>query len=80
MTAAWFGPKGFASIAYAILVLQSGLPSAKLLFDAIALTVTASICLHSSTDTLVASWLGDHAERPEPAEGRQPHRQAVQRR
>jgi NhaP-type Na+/H+ or K+/H+ antiporter len=52
--AAWFGPKGFASVVYGLLVLGSGLPRGDQLFHLIALVVVASIIAHSSTDVLVA--------------------------
>jgi NhaP-type Na+/H+ or K+/H+ antiporter len=52
--AAWFGPKGFASVVYGLLVLQSGAPQAVPAFDLIAVTITLSIVLHSSTDVPVA--------------------------
>lgn len=52
--AAWFGPKGFASVVYGLLVVRSGAPLAGEMFHLIALVVAASIVLHSSTDVLVA--------------------------
>ena len=39
LTAAWFGPKGFASVVYGLLVLQAGIPSGEKLFDLIAVTI-----------------------------------------
>jgi len=57
LTAAWFGPKGFASVVYGLLVLQAGLPNGELLFDLIAVTIAMSIMLHSSTDVPVAHML-----------------------
>ena len=56
VTAAWFGPKGFASVAYALLVLRSGMPEAHHVFHVLALVVVLSILAHSSTDVLVARW------------------------
>jgi NhaP-type Na+/H+ or K+/H+ antiporter len=55
--AAWFGPKGFASVVYALLVLESGVAGADELFHLAALVIAASIVAHSSTDVLVARWL-----------------------
>lgn len=57
LTAAWFGPKGFASVVYGLLVLQAGLPNGEKLFDLIAVTIALSIILHSSTDVPVAHML-----------------------
>jgi len=54
LTAAWFGPKGFASVVYGLLVLQAGIPNGDKLFDLIAVTIALSIILHSSTDVPVA--------------------------
>lgn len=59
VAAAWFGPKGFASVVYGLLVAQSGAQSADQMFHLIALVVAASIILHSSTDVLVARQFKD---------------------
>lgn len=56
IAAMWFGPKGFASVAYGLLVLDSGIPNADRLFHIIATMIIVSIILHSSTDAFVASW------------------------
>ncbi|MGY1714565.1 cation:proton antiporter [Geodermatophilus sp. SYSU D01106] len=53
-TAAWFGPKGFASVVYGLLVLGSGDPEAGAAFALIAVSVAFSIVAHSSTDVPVA--------------------------
>jgi sodium/hydrogen antiporter len=61
LSAAWFGPKGFASMLYAAIVLHSGIADAHRLYGVIGLVVTLSIVAHSSTDTLVARAFGrDH--------------------
>ena len=57
LTAAWFGPKGFASVVYGLLVLQARVPQGEKLFDLIAVTIALSIILHSSTDVPVAKKL-----------------------
>jgi NhaP-type Na+/H+ or K+/H+ antiporter len=62
--AMWFGPKGFASVVYGLIVLQSGIPAASEIFHLIAVTIGLSILLHSSTDTLVASWFDEERETP----------------
>ncbi|PJE94159.1 peptidase [Streptomyces carminius] len=54
LTAAWFGPKGFASVVYGLLVLQSGIPQAEDAFTLIAVTIAFSIVAHSSTDVPIA--------------------------
>ena len=52
--AAWFGPRGFASIAYALLVVQSGAAIGVSLFHLVAAVVVSSIVIHSSLDVPVA--------------------------
>lgn len=52
--AMWFGPKGFASVVYGLIVLESGIDLADELFHLTALTVSLSILAHSSTDVVVA--------------------------
>ncbi|MFI6352259.1 cation:proton antiporter [Streptomyces sp. NPDC050743] len=54
LVAAWFGPKGFASVVYGLLVLQSGIPQAKEAFTLIAVCIAFSIIAHSSTDVPIA--------------------------
>ncbi|HUO48433.1 MAG TPA: cation:proton antiporter [Acidimicrobiales bacterium] len=57
--AAWLGPRGFASVAYALLIVeQAHFAKVDRGFLAIVAVVTGSILLHSSTDTLVARRLG----------------------
>ena len=52
--AAWFGPKGFASVVYGLLVLEGGGALADEMFHLIALVIVASILTHSSTDVPIA--------------------------
>ncbi|MDX2681645.1 cation:proton antiporter [Streptomyces sp. NY05-11A] len=54
LTAAWFGPKGFASVVYGLLVLQSGIPQAEDAYTLIAVCIAFSIVAHSSTDVPIA--------------------------
>lgn len=56
VAAAWFGPKGFASVVYALLILNAAVVGADTMFHLIALVIAASIVAHSSTDVLVARW------------------------
>lgn len=58
ITAAWFGPKGFASVVFALTALVAQPNRAQYLFQLVALTVALSIVLHSSTDVVVAKWFG----------------------
>ncbi len=67
--AAWFGPRGFASIAYALLVLEAGVPGGVELYHLVAVVVVASIVLHSTLDVPVARWAtGAGAHKGEAAE------------
>jgi NhaP-type Na+/H+ or K+/H+ antiporter len=56
VAAAWFGPKGFASMIYAFLFLKAGVPQGEYLFHVVAVTLAWSIIAHSSTDVVVARW------------------------
>jgi NhaP-type Na+/H+ or K+/H+ antiporter len=60
LAVAWFGPKGFASVVYGLLALESGIASNQLVFDLVAVTIAISIVLHSSTDVPVARLLRVH--------------------
>ena len=60
--ASWFGPKGFASLIYALLVFHAGSANASFMFHLSALAIGLSILLHSSTDVVVARWLATHQD------------------
>jgi NhaP-type Na+/H+ or K+/H+ antiporter len=60
---AWFGPKGVASILFALLVLASTDTSRSLIFDVASFTILTSIVAHGLTDTLGASWLEQRLSR-----------------
>ncbi len=66
LAAMWFGPKGFASVVYGLLVLESGVAEADLLFHLVGITIAVSIVAHSSTDVVLAGRFRE-AEGPEPA-------------
>ncbi|MET9803560.1 cation:proton antiporter [Streptomyces sp. NPDC006368] len=54
LVAAWFGPKGFASVVYGLLVLQAGIPQGEQAYTLIAVCIAFSIIAHSSTDVPIA--------------------------
>jgi NhaP-type Na+/H+ or K+/H+ antiporter len=54
---AWFGPKGVASMLFALFVLKSDVPNGELIFDIAAIAIIASIAAHGLTDTVGAKWL-----------------------
>jgi len=66
LAAAWFGPKGFASVVYGLLILQSGIELGDALFHLIALTTALSIVAHSSTDVVVSRKLREQIGATEP--------------
>jgi NhaP-type Na+/H+ or K+/H+ antiporter len=54
---AWFGPKGVASMLFALFVLKSQVAEAGLIFDVAAVAIIASIACHGLTDTVGARWM-----------------------
>lgn len=61
---AWFGPKGFASLVYGIMLLAAQSPQLDHAATVVALTVVASILIYSSTDVLMGNWLGKPSREP----------------
>ena len=59
LSVAWFGPKGFASVAYAVIVAFSGMDLAHEVLALTTVVVLVSILAHSSTDVAVARVLSD---------------------
>jgi len=63
---AWFGPKGVASMLFALLVLGSTDLHRSLVFDVASFTIIASIVAHGLTDTVganvLARWLSRNGE------------------
>jgi len=71
--AMWFGPKGFASVVYGLIVLESGIELSNELFHLTALTISLSILAHSSTDVVVArQFEGDDIPEEVPSTGAHP--------
>lgn len=58
----WFGPRGLASVVFAIMVVESGVPGADVVATVVALTVTLSIIAHGLSAKPLASRF---AQRPE---------------
>jgi NhaP-type Na+/H+ or K+/H+ antiporter len=70
----WFGPRGLASIVFALLLLHDGPPAAETLVDVVSLTVGLSVLLHGATAAWAAgryaSWhAGAAAAHPDLREG-----------
>jgi sodium/hydrogen antiporter len=60
---AWFGPKGVASMLFALFVLKSQVPDSGPIFDIAAVTILCSIVAHGLTDTVGASWIERRMQR-----------------
>jgi NhaP-type Na+/H+ or K+/H+ antiporter len=54
---AWFGPKGVASILFALLVLESDAGGRSQIFAIASFVILASIVAHGLTDTIGARWV-----------------------
>lgn len=54
---AWFGPKGVASILFALLVLESHAGGRNAIFEIASFVILASIVAHGLTDTVGARWV-----------------------
>jgi NhaP-type Na+/H+ or K+/H+ antiporter len=63
----WFGPRGLASVVFAILVLDSGLPDADPLLTTVVVTVALSVFLHGLSAMPLVSvyhrWYDSHLTR-----------------
>jgi NhaP-type Na+/H+ or K+/H+ antiporter len=65
---AWFGPKGVATMTFALFVLGSAVPDAERITGIAALAVFISIIAHGLTDHPGSEWMARRAERePETA-------------
>ena len=59
----WFGPKGVATMAFALFVLGSAAPEAERVFNIAALAVLVSIIAHGLTDHAGSEWIARVTER-----------------
>jgi sodium/hydrogen antiporter len=60
---AWFGPKGVATMTFALLVLGSSATEGDRIAHLAALAVITSVIAHGLTDQPGSEWIGRHAER-----------------
>jgi NhaP-type Na+/H+ and K+/H+ antiporter len=60
---AWFGPKGVATMTFALLVLASPIEHGSRIFNLAAVAVVVSILAHGVTDTAGSEWMGRRADR-----------------
>jgi sodium/hydrogen antiporter len=63
---AWFGPKGVASMLFALFVLKSDVGAASTIFDVAAFVIVSSIVAHGLTDTVGARWIERRMARSRP--------------
>jgi sodium/hydrogen antiporter len=66
---AWFGPKGVASMLFALFVLDRSVAHGSLVFDVAAFAILSSIVAHGLTDTVGARWIERRMERENAAAG-----------
>jgi sodium/hydrogen antiporter len=64
----WFGPKGVATMTFALLVLSQGIAQGERIFHIASLAVLVSIIAHGLTDHAGVEWIARHAERAKPVE------------
>ena len=57
----WFGPRGLASIVFAVIVFGYNLPHGELLAKTVVYTVLLSVILHGLTANPLARWIGQKA-------------------
>jgi sodium/hydrogen antiporter len=73
---AWFGPRGIASVLYALLAVGTiGITGYERYFSVVALTVLLSIFLHGLSALPLTSWYSRYLERQNPMPGRTAPRQ-----
>jgi NhaP-type Na+/H+ or K+/H+ antiporter len=59
---AWFGPKGVASMLFALYILNSRTSDSSFVFAIAAFTIIASIVVHGLTETVGTRWLAGRAK------------------
>ena len=78
----WFGPRGLASLVFALLAVERGVPEAKTLLTTVAVTVFLSVFLHGFTSVPFVAWYHRwyeahaeaHPQAPEAAPAQEPRR------
>lgn len=58
----WFGPRGLASIVFAIIVINNNLPGSKFIGVVVVCTVGLSLLLHGVSANPLAKWIGKKEE------------------
>ena len=80
----WFGPRGLASLVFALLVLERGVPDIEVLLTTVIVTVALSVVLHGLTSaplvTAYHRWYETHTAADPAAEEATPATMPRQRR
>ena len=66
----WFGPRGLASLLFALLVVEDGVPGGEQLFALIGVVVLVSVVAHGVTATPFSGWYARRASQETLAEER----------
>ena len=59
----WFGPRGLASIVFAVIVFDAGVPGKETIAVTAALTVLLSVVAHGASANPLIAWLGSGSRR-----------------
>ncbi|MEA2481146.1 MAG: sodium/hydrogen antiporter, partial [Thermoleophilaceae bacterium] len=62
----WFGPKGVATMTFALLVLSKDIAAGERIVDIAALAVFTSVLAHGATDHAGSEWMARRAARKRP--------------
>ncbi len=57
----WFGPRGLASLVFAIMVMNAELPGSQFIAVVVTCTVTLSLVLHGITANPLATWIAERS-------------------
>ncbi|MCF3933178.1 cation:proton antiporter [Acuticoccus sp. M5D2P5] len=60
----WFGPRGLASIVFAVMAIDAVTQSATLINQVAVVTIGLSVLCHGATATPLARWLAGHEPKP----------------
>jgi NhaP-type Na+/H+ or K+/H+ antiporter len=66
----WFGPRGLASLLFALLVVEDGVPGGEQLFALVGVVVLVSVVAHGVTATPFSGWYARRASQETLAEER----------
>ena len=58
----WFGPRGLASVVFAIMVMNADLPGSEFITTVVTCTVGLSLLLHGVTASPMSAWIADRRD------------------